>query len=91
MAKKIRITQKQLQEAMDVFVNRMGTENIQQALTRTRKETEKEIGGAKDVNYVVSSDQVNENKIFTKTQLLEARRQYLKKNSDNFQKDDFIK
>ena len=50
MAKKIKITQKQLEEAMDVFVNRMGTENTAQALNRTQKETEQQIGSNKDVN-----------------------------------------
>lgn len=91
MAKKIKITQKQLEEAMDIFVNRMGNENVSQALTRTKKETEQQVGGNKDVNYVVSSDQVKEGKTYTKSQILEARRRYLKENSNSFTKGEFIK
>lgn len=93
MARKIKITQKQLEEAMDVFVNKMGTENAEQALKRTQKETEQEIGGNKDVNYVVSSDQIKESKknVFSKAQLLEARRKYLKEHSEQFTKANFIK
>lgn len=91
MAKKIIITQKQLDEAMDVFVNKTNTENIQQALARTQKETEQEVGSNKDVNYVVSSDQVKENKIFTKAELNEARAKFLRENSHTFNKIDFLK
>lgn len=91
MAKKIIITQKQLDEAMDVFVNKTNTENIQQALARTQKETEQEVGSNKDVNYVVSSDQVKENKTFTKSELLEARAKFLRENSHTFNKIDFLK
>jgi transcriptional regulator of heat shock response len=91
MAKKIKITQEQLEEAMDIFVNRMGNENVSQALTRTKKETEQQVGGNKDVNYVVSSDQVKEGKTYTKSQILEARRRYLKENSNSFTKGEFIK
>lgn len=91
MAKKIIITQKQLDEAMDVFVNKTNTENIQQALARTQKETEQEVGSNKDVNYVVSSDQVKENKIFTKAELNEARAKFLRNNSNTFNKKDFLK
>lgn len=90
MAKKIIITQKQLDEAMDVFVNKTNTENIQQALARTQKETEQEVGSNKDVNYVVSSDQVKENKIFTKAELNEARAKFLRNNSNTFNKKDFL-
>ena len=93
MAKRIKITQKQLEEAMDVFVNKMGTENAEQALKRTQKETEQQIGSNKDVNYVVSSDQIKESKqnVFSKAQLLEARRKYLKEHSEQFTKANFIK
>lgn len=91
MAKKIIITQKQLDEAMDVFVNKTNTENIQQALARTQKETEQEVGSNKNVNYVVSSDQVKENKIFTKAELNEARANFLRNNSNTFNKKDFLK
>lgn len=93
MAKRIKITQKQLEEAMDVFVNKMGTENPEQALRRTQKETEQQIGRNKDVNYVVSSDQIKESKknVFTKAQILEARRKYLKEHSEQFTKTNFIK
>lgn len=92
MAKKIKITQQQLEEAMDIFVNKMGNENAQQALVRTQKETEKQVGANKDVNYVVSNDQIKESKnVFTKTQILEARRNYLNNNSENYTKESFIK
>jgi predicted house-cleaning NTP pyrophosphatase (Maf/HAM1 superfamily) len=93
MAKRIKITQKQLEEAMDVFVNKMGAENAEQALKRTQKETEQQIGSNKDVNYVVSSDQIKESKqnVFSKAQLLEARRKYLKEHSEQFTKANFIK
>lgn len=91
MAKKIKLTQQQLEEAMDVFVNKVGNENPEQALRRTQKETEAQIGSNKDVNYVVSSDQIKESNTFTKSQLLEARRRYLKENSDSFSKAEFLK
>ena len=91
MAKKIKITQQQLEEAMDVFVNRMGTENSAQALARTKKETEQQVGSNKEVNYVIPNDQMKESKTFTKSQLLEARRLYLKNNSEHFTKENFIK
>lgn len=90
MAKKIKITQRQLEEAMDIFVNRMGNENAEQALRRTKKETEQQVGSNKDVNYVVSNNEMNESKIYTKTQILEARRKYLKENSNQFTKETFI-
>lgn len=90
MGKHIKITDKQLQEAMDVFVNKTGNENAEQALRRTQKETEQQIGVNKDVNYVVSSDQIKESKTFTKIQLLEARRKYLQENSKTFTKSNFI-
>ena len=89
--KKIKITQKQLEEAMDVFVNRMGTENSAQALARTKKETEQQVGSNKDVNYVIPNDQMKESKVFTKSELLEARRKYLKENSNHFTKKSFLK
>lgn len=91
MAKHIKITDKQLIEAMDVFVNKTGTENAEQALRRTQKETEKQIGTNKDVNYVVSSDQIKESNIYTKSQLIEARKKYLRENSKTFTKSNFIK
>lgn len=91
MSKKIKITQKQLEEAMDVFVNRMGTENTAQALNRTKKETEQQVGSNKDINYVVPNDQMKESKIYTKKQILEARRNFLKENSNHFTKENFIK
>lgn len=91
MGKKIKITQKQLEEAIDVFVNKKGNENAEQALKRTQKETEQQVGGNKEVNYVVSSNEINESNIFTKAQLLEARRNYLKENSNNFTKENFLK
>jgi hypothetical protein len=91
MAKKIKLTQQQLEEAMDVFVNKVGNENPEQALRRTQKETEAQIGSNKNVNYVVSSDQIKESNTYTKSQLLEARRRYLKENSNSFSKADFLK
>lgn len=92
MAKKIKITQQQLEEALDVFVNKTGAESAEQALKRTQKETEQQMGTGKDVNYVISSDQIHESKnTFTKTQLLEARRKYLKENSTSYSKTNFIK
>lgn len=90
MAKKIKLTQQQLEEAMDVFVNKVGNENPEQALRRTQKETERQIGSNKDVNYVVSSDQIKESNTYTKSQLLEARRRYLKENSNSLSKAEFL-
>jgi hypothetical protein len=90
MAKKIKLTQQQLEEAMDVFVNKVGNENPEQALRRTQKETEAQIGSNKNVNYVVSSDQIKESNTYTKSQLLEARRRYLKENSNSFSKAEFL-
>lgn len=90
MPKKINITQKQLEEAIDIFVNKRGSENPEQALRRTKKETEREVGSFKDVNYVVSSDQMKESRVFTKKEILEARHKYLKENSSQFTKENFI-
>ena len=87
MAKKIKLTQKQIDEAMDVFVNKTNNETDEQALTRTKKETEQQVG-SKEVNYIIPS---NESKIFTKSQILEARRNFLQTHSKNFTKSDFIK
>lgn len=86
MAKKIKLTQKQIDEAMDVFVNKTNNETDEQALTRTKKETEQQVG-SKEVNYIIPS---NESKIFTKSQILEARRNFLQTHSRNFTKSDFI-
>jgi hypothetical protein len=86
MAKKIKITSKQLEEAMDVFVNKTNNETDEQALKRTRKETEQQVGN-KDVNYIIPS---NESKIFSKSQILEARRKFLKENSTNYTKSHFL-
>jgi Fe2+ transport system protein B len=91
MAKKIKITQQQLEEALDVFVNKTGAESTEQALKRTQKETEQQMGSNRDVNYVVSSDQIKESNTFTKSQLLEARRKYLKENSTAYSKTKFIR
>lgn len=91
MAKKIKITHKQLEEAMNIFVDRTKYETPQQALDRTKKETEQQVGGNKDINYVVTSDEMNESKVFTKSQILEARRKYLNEHSEIFTKESFIK
>ena len=91
MVKHIRITDKQLKEAMDIFVNRVGNENSAQALTRTKKETEQQVGSNKDVNYVIPNDQMKEGKTFTKADLVEARKKYLKEHSETFTKSNFIK
>lgn len=89
--KKIRIREKQIYEALDVFVNKKGNENAEQALKRTQKETEQQVGGNKEVNYVVSSNEIKESNVFTKSQILEARRNYLKNNSKQFTKETFLK
>ena len=91
MAKKIKITQQQLEETMYIHVNKMNNENPQQALERTKKETEQQVGGNKDINYVVTSDEMHESKVFTKSQILEARRKYLNEHSEIFTKETFIK
>lgn len=90
MAKKITLTQKQLEEAMDVFVNKVGTETPEQALKRTKIETEKQVG-TKPVNYVLSSDQMKESIRLTKKNILEARHNFLKNNSKTFLKSTFFK
>ena len=91
MKRNIKITKKQLEEAMQVYVNKTRTEDAKQALERTKKETEQEIGGNKEVDYVVTSDELNESKTYTKSQLLEARIKYLRENSKTFTKSNFIK
>lgn len=92
MTKKIKITQKQLEEAIDIFVNKKGNEDSKQALDRTQKETEQQVGSNKDINYVISSNEIKESKnIFTKNQLLNARHNFLKENSKTFTKENFIK
>lgn len=91
MGKKIKITKKQLEEAMDVFVNKQNNENIGQAVNRTKINTEREIGSSKDINYVVPSEEVKESRVFTKKQILECRRNYLKNNSKEYTKSSFLK
>lgn len=90
MARKIRITQQQLEEALDVFVNKTPTESEQQALDRVRKETEQQVGN-KDVNYIFANDELNEGRIYSKVQILEARKTYLKENSTSYSKANFLK
>jgi hypothetical protein len=90
MAKKIKVTLEQLEEAMDIFVNKVGNESPEQALRRTQKETEQQVGGNKDVNYVISKDQISECKTYTKSQLIEARKRFLRENSNSFSKADFL-
>ena len=91
--KKIRIREKQIYEAIDVFVNKKGNENAEQALKRTQKETEQQVGGNKEVNYVVSSNEIKESNVFTytKSEILEARRNFLKENSKQYTKESFLK
>lgn len=91
MSKTIKITNKQLEEAMDVFVNKMGTETPEQALKRTQKETEQEVGSGKQVNYVLSSDQIKECKTLTKEKILEMRRKFLQENSVKIKKTALFK
>lgn len=91
MSKKIKITQKQLEEAMDIMVNKMGTENTEQALRRTKKETEQQLGGNRDINYIVPSTEVKESRRFSKKELMESRRKYLNNNSEHFTKENFLK
>lgn len=101
MAKKIKITHKQLEEAM----NLLGEENVKLALAGSEKDPlEKRV---KDTMYIAQQNGLDSNKTdvvvadakkvvecsntFTKTQILEARRNYLNNNSENYTKESFIK
>jgi hypothetical protein len=97
MPKKIKITRKQLNEtlylmneeeknAINVLVMPKGPETKEAALKRTEMETERLVGN-KPINYVVTG----ESKIFSKTQLLEMKRNYLNNNSNKFTKKNFLK
>lgn len=104
MAKKIKITQQQLEEAVNKI--RVNEENVELALGGS--ETAPIEQRAKETLRVASSNGVNTNNVdikipdakkvlncsknkFTKSQILEARRNYLKENSNHFTKADFIK
>lgn len=103
MPKKIKITQRQLDEAVNlmkvneeapavnVHVNKEGNENTTQALQTTIRDTERALGSNKPVNYVIPSSEIHEAKTFTKTQIMEARRKYLKENSKVISKNQFLR
>lgn len=104
MAKKIKITQQQLEETVNKM--RVNEENVELALGGS--ETAPIEQRAKETLRVASSNGINTNNvdikipdakkvincsknIFTKSQLLEARKNYLKENSTAYSKANFLK
>jgi hypothetical protein len=104
MAKKIKITQQQLEETVNKI--RVNEENVELALGGS--ETAPIEQRAKETLRVASSNGVNTNNvdikipdakkvlncsknIFTKSQLLEARKNFLKENSTSYSKTNFLK
>lgn len=103
MAKKIKITQQQLEEAVNEMrlqeADNMTLElggNTQDPVQKRVKDT---VQNARsngidvkklDIN-IPNETALNCSKIFTKSQLLEARKQYLKENSETYSKTNFLK
>ena len=104
MAKKIKITQKQLEEAINLIRMDEANDNItlelggnQQDSVNKRIHDTVQNARANGVNTnkldvnIPNETALNCSKILTKSQILEARRKYLKENSNSFKKTDFLK
>lgn len=103
MTKKIKITQKQLEEAInhiklkesDNITLELGG-NTQDPVQKRIKDTVQNARATGvntqkvDIN-VPNETALNCSKVFTKSQLLEARSKYLKENSNHYTKEIFIK
>lgn len=102
MARKIKITQQQLEEAVNKMklqedqatLELQGDPNapIEQRVQKTQMVARQ--SGIKDDSYNINipNEALKENKhIFTKSQLLEARKKFLKENSTSYSKTNFLK
>lgn len=104
MAKKIKVSQKQLEEAINAMRIAEANDNItlelggnpQEPVNKRVHDTIQQvraIGGNPnkfDVN-IPNEAALNCSKTFSKAQLVEARRKYLKENSNQYTKESFIK
>lgn len=93
MARKIKITQSQLAEATEKLNVEVEKNNGSwDAAIKQKQDQLTQLNiNPNDVNLTLDDD-VNENrKIYTKGQILESRRQYLKNNSTLYTKKDFLK
>lgn len=104
MAKKIKITQKQLDEAMNAMRIAEANDNMtmelggnpQDTITKRVHDTMQNVRAngvdpkKVDIN-VPNETALNCSKVFTKSQLMEARRRFLQENSDQYTKENFIK
>lgn len=93
MARKIKITQSQLAEATEKLNVEVEKNNGSwDAAIKQKQDQLTQLNiDPNDVNLTLDDD-VNENrKIYTKGQILESRRQYLKNNSTLYTKKDFLK
>lgn len=104
MAKKIKLTQKQLEEAINTMRIAEANDNMtmelggnpQDPINKRVHDTMQNVRAngvdpkKVDIN-VPNETALNCSKIFTKSQLLEARQKFLKNNSEQFTKENFIK
>lgn len=104
MAKKIKLTQKQLEEAINTMRIAEANDNMtmelggnpQDPINKRVRDTMQNVRAngvdpkKVDIN-VPNETALNCSKIFTKSQLLEARQKFLKNNSEQFTKENFIK
>ena len=106
MAKKIKVSQKQLEEAInamriaeanDNFTLELGgnpQESIAKRISDTMRNARANNVNTNNVDINVPNETartLNCSKTFSKTQLVEARRKYLKENSNQYTKENFIK
>jgi mevalonate pyrophosphate decarboxylase len=104
MAKKIKVTQKQLEEAVNAMRLAEANDNMtmelggnpQDNLNKRVRDTMQNVRSngvdpkKVDIN-IPNETALNCSKVFTKSQLVEARRKYLQENSNQYTKENFIK
>jgi hypothetical protein len=104
MAKKIKLTQKQLEETINKMQLTEANSNITVELggdaqddvkTRVRETLQNVRANGVDpkkVNINIPNETaLNCSKLYTKSQIMEARVKYLRENSEQFKKEDFLK
>ena len=85
--KKVTISKKQLDEALNVAVD-VKNNDVRSSIQNAKHETERSVGGGKDINYVIPGGELNEEdevtecgSSFTKKQMEEARIRTIKENN----------
>lgn len=105
MAKKIKVTQKQLEEAINTMRIAEATDNMtmelggnpQDPINKRIRDTIQNVRAngvdtkRVDVNIPNETALTCCSKVFTKSQLVEARRKFLQENSNQYTKENFIK